>query len=315
MKKQLIRFAAASALVAAFFAPASAQTDPCADGTAACTDPVGFITITIKGLADFPSLDRAVTVIGLGMTNEVEFQSVMTGVSGATLDFAASSLSGLDFSGGYYLEIASGSSQGLIVDIASNTDSSITLTQDVSSALTGDESVKVREHRTVSSVFGTGASLILGESDTVTIFDGSNQQPITYTYSSRAGWGAAGGDGIIPLEAGVIINRREQSDVELKLLGSVKMEQTAFNVFSNANVIANPYPVAIPLDSINLNTESGDNGAIFDASTQNSVGVTYSSRSGWGVAGGALPPEIPAGGALILIHQGNGYSWLETAPF
>jgi len=71
----------------------------------------------------------------------------------------------------HYIEILSGANAGLVLDIVSNTASTVTVEGDVTSlGLGGTETYCIRKHATLSTVFANGAGLAPVD-DTVEVFD------------------------------------------------------------------------------------------------------------------------------------------------
>ncbi len=277
------------------------------------TPPVGFITLTVKGTTANAGND-ALSVLGLGMVNPVEFQGQVSSVTGSTLNFTGTPLTGLTYGPAYYVEVVqTGSSlEGAAVDIVSNTASTIVLAQPLT--LAANESIVVRKHQTVTDVFGADTTLKLGTTDAVVVFDASTQSSTFYNYSTRSKtW--SGGSGVIGPDEGVLVISKTAADASIKLVGSVRTNRASLSVFQGLNVIGNPFPAEIPIASINLEKTTADNFGIFDSATQSMSFYNYSSRSGvWTVPVGA-PTAVPVGGAIFLTRANAAYAWTQVAPF
>ena len=125
----------------------------------------------------------------------------------------------------YFVEFADNTSDpGTMIPILSNTASSITLNQDVSSFLSGGEFIKIRPLHTLDSVFPDGAPLNPGFAaaiaDEVVIFDSSTQSALSYYYSNVLNrWLSAtnvanGNRSILPNQS-IYINRKASGSVDL----------------------------------------------------------------------------------------------------
>ena len=136
---------------------------------------------------------------------------------------------------------------------------------------------------------------------------------------------------IVHPDAGIIIKRKDPSDLPVKILGTVKEGATSLSVVEGFNVISNVSPVNVTLADSGLFTgdattgvksaqspASADEVVLFDPDTQSSVGYFYSTfgEAKWRPAGDALfgdanDVELPAGTAVIINRKsGNGdFAW------
>ncbi len=301
-----IKYLAVTILCTILSSPINAQTS-------VTTDPVGFITLNVKGAG---TNQFAFSLVGLGMFNPVDFQGAVTAVpafnqltvSGATFD---------NFTGGqYFVEFLTDPNSSLLVTITSASGDTLTLsnTQAELDLTSGNNAInladatadtfRIRKHHTLASVFGanntagfTGATSA-GGADEIILYDPVTQTSNCYFYSTfgTAQWrpcddaffGVAN-DTIIFPESGLIVKRKASTDVNIKLLGAVKTKDTNLAVLTGFNVLANIYPTKVSLLNSGLFTGDSATGVasatsagaadeviIYDSATQTSKCFFYS---------------------------------------
>src|ERR1700733_11396752 len=110
-----------------------------AQSSTVATNPVGFLTVTIKGGT---VATPTVTLISPTLTNPIAYQSTVASVSGTTITITGASFSNGQYSATgyngeatYYAEDVSTSQSGAggLADISANGTNSITTAQDISS--------------------------------------------------------------------------------------------------------------------------------------------------------------------------------------
>ena len=146
-QKTLSLFAGASLLV---FSSLSAVT----------TDPVGYVTLTINGSSDGSvaytplSLSLEKPVQASGALSEAPTSAVVTDSSAS---YTVNEFAGTDAAGNatHYLQFTG---SGLIVDITANTANTITADTDLSGVVDTGAGYVVKEHMTISDVFGSDNS-------------------------------------------------------------------------------------------------------------------------------------------------------------
>jgi hypothetical protein len=178
------------------------------------------------------------------------FTGVMTGASSTTLTLAASSLVAGALNQGasyatHYVEITSGPNAGVPLDIVSNTDSVITLGDDVSLLnLTGTETVTIRPHVTLGNALAGNEAILNPYSDSATFYlaDGSN---VTYLYGADGGVGwssdfatADGSDRPMSPGTGVVLGLL--GDIGLTISGEVKSTASVAMLTGGAVSIVGP---------------------------------------------------------------------------
>ncbi len=121
-----------------------------------------------------------------GFITKTDFQaqaSSMTAGASSQVNFAGTPFSPGAFSL-HYIEVMSGAKKGLILDITGNTASQLTVLGDTTAlGLSGTETIAIRKHATLGSVFAGGAGVEAG-SDSVTII---NSLGVRSTYSWNGG--------------------------------------------------------------------------------------------------------------------------------
>lgn len=288
--------------------------------TEAMTDPVGFITVTIKGTAG--AKPSEVTYLGLGLANTVDYQSVAETVSGSTLTCNSATWTDNQFAStpnpGYFLEVFSGPKAGLLTQVVSCNDAANTLTvaDDLTALGVGNNvSFKIRRNWSLAAIFGptnsaglqagnaTNADLILIYNSTLPGGGGYDQ----YFYSSGGlpgiGWRKVGGGSSnkandpIALEEGIIVKRLQSSDLAITLSGAVKLGQTITPVFAGPNFIGNVYPSGVmtlgltdansnpPRYSSGLYTGNSSTGVLGGNSTTADLILIYNPTLGGGAGG------------------------------
>jgi hypothetical protein len=158
----------------------------------------------------------------------------------------------------HYVEILSGPKAGLILDIVSNTATTITVEGNTTTlGLTGTETYCVRRHATLGTVFQGGAGLTTG-ADNVSIFD-SLGGSITYAYNGL-NWedaltGDPGDDAIIYPGQGFVITNGTAATETVTFGGNdvsyVKTGPTmvpVYTVSTNLIGLVNPLVGTAPTD-------------------------------------------------------------------
>lgn len=295
------------------------------------TPPVGFITVNIKGAG---ALSQRYNVVGVNMVNPVEFQGLSgsaTTVSSKT-QIALTGITAAAFpaTNKYFLEIVSGTNEGVMIDIASVADGQVILAENVTSAFSSAVTVAIRKHNTIGSIFGSGTSLVLkdgegaSDADVVQIFNSATQSASVFYYDNLDGiWAQAGGSGdksgtVVYPDQGLIVIRRGAADVSFKVVGSVKTGKTVVNIDPGYNVVTYPYPVEATVATtgfINANANTSLTGGetasdadqiqVFNATTQSAAVYYFDTLdTQWvqtGVAGDAGSIfKMPIGGSLII---------------
>ena len=320
------------------------------------TDPAGFKKLPVAGAASLTS--PGYSYLGMGLTNAVNYQGTVTSFGTQTLTDTGAPWDDNQFNGTngeFYIEIVSGSHAGLTSDIISTSGAAKTVTtmDDFSSYLAGGETYKIRKHRTIADVFGTGdqAGLNGGGSvsaaDEIRVFNPVTQTYLSYYYQTGGtggvGWRSstdqltdASGTRLY-LDQGVLVCRKITGAISPILTGWVKTGPTVVPVGTNLNFISNMYPAGTTtLGNSGLyssNVATGLAGSTTQAGadevhicTSTSTHIYYyqtggSSGTGWRVStnlkSDASKTTIPAGAAFFIVRK-NGrpaFSWAAHQPF
>lgn len=314
----------------------------------------GFTTITIKGHGS--QALNALSFIGLGLTRAVVAQGTLQPAGAATLSDAAATWSQDQFNGAngpHYLEITSGPGAGLLTDIVSTDSDGKTLktAEDLSFYLSGSASYKIRKHWTLATLFGPQNEAGLGGGSNVTADEVLVYNPVTQIFTvyfyKTAGLGGSGwrstvspstdqANAKLDLTRGIIIRRKQGSDVKVKVFGVVKKGDTCVAVHPGMNIVPNVYPTdTLTLGNCSLYT--GDpltgvaggsnvtadkllifNGTTYDTyyyKTQGLGGIGWRSTSNPSTdASGTLIP--PASSIILQRIGGRGpFYWVVEQPF
>ena len=276
------------------------------------TDPVGFTTATVNGK---PAGIRGFTFLSLDLTRLPVFQGVVPTVSTngsnqTVLTFPAATFTASAFNttavgASHYVELTNGGGNaGRLVDIVSNTDSAITLAENVTALFpAGSATITLRPNWTFSTVFGTNNSAGLGGgsnaavADIVQIFHPENGTTYLYFYNtSTSRWERlASPNNVdatnepIPVNIAPRIERKLGTAVSFVLTGAVKLGPTGLFVKggntagnpTNLQFLPNPYPLASKTFGT-LNLYTGAPGTWLGASNAGSADTAslYDTASG-----------------------------------
>ena len=234
------------------------------------TDPVGYVTYTVKGGAD--------NKFSIPLQQSPVYSGSVSGVTAGQID-----VTGVvpDLSTSTHLLIVTtdgGSLEGHYYEVASDTSTSITVLDDPESdGLSSSDTVKVIPAWTLDTLFPSGGDIpassdvfnpvgtILTNSDSVTGINMSSAA--TYLYHSGqqgpAGWydadnlgaGPVGGTVLSP-DTYITVRNGSASDASVVVAGSVPTDTLAIDILSSTiavdNQIVNPFPAGLTLDSSNL---------------------------------------------------------------
>jgi len=242
------------------------------------TDPVGYVTLTVNGSPDgsqtaFTPLSLSVQqpVLTSGALSEDSTSAVVTNSSAS---YTIDEFAGVDASGNatHYLQFTA---SGLIVDIISNTATTITTGSDLTGLASSADGYVVKKHSTIADIFGAAneAGLLAGgdsgSSDLVNIMasDGGGTFA-TYYHQDDPFDGFFGGDGwrvvgdnatdqsnvVIGPDDGLIVARSAVGDLDIVVSGSVNVIDHQRGLPGGFSMVAYPYPVDVTLDESNLYT-------------------------------------------------------------
>lgn len=315
MKPSTLNF---TALVAAIFATSA----PFAIADEATTDPVGFLTLSVKGHGGTKASEF--TYLGLGMARPIAYQAVAETVSGTTLTCSTATWTDNQYAStpqpGYFVEIGSGAKTGLLSQVVSSNDAANTLTVADDLTALGVEGTnvvfKIRPNWSLATLFGATNSAGFGAgssttADLILIYNpnlgGGAGGYDTFFYSSGGipgvGWRQTGQgsadkkDAPIALDEALIIKRLQSADLNVTVSGAVKLGNTITTVFTGANFIGNVYPGGVmtlgntdlgqnpPRYSSGLYTGSNTTGVKAGSSTTADLILVYNPTLGGGAGG------------------------------
>jgi hypothetical protein len=222
---------------------------PLAHGQSVATTPVGYnvVNLPVGSSMRVNTFVQPTAYQGTAASYTNAATSVIT-VSASSAALTSGTYNQGSSSPIYYLEVlGSGSSQGLIADIISNTASTITVNANLANfGVSGTTSFCIRPHTTLSSLFPVGSGLTANV-DLVKIF-ASNNTSQTFEYTgSGDGWlntntfGDGGGQIIYPGQGFIVT---VQTGKTVTVMGTVKPGPTIVPLYAGAvNVVGTVNPV------------------------------------------------------------------------
>jgi hypothetical protein len=214
-------------------------------GETAYTTPVGYYNFDAKAGGN---------IFVPGLVNSSAFAGVVTAVGANTLTVAPGAITANAFDEGssyatHYVEITqSGSNQGVVIDIVSNTNSVITLASDISAlSMTGTETITIRPHVTLSGAFASAESVLAAYGDSAT-FANPDGTSTTYYFIGGVDWSTDfstpdGNDRPISPGTGIVFDCG--ADAALTIAGEVKSTDTVVQIAGNGvpNVVGPVNPL------------------------------------------------------------------------
>ncbi len=227
----------------------------------ATTDPVGYITANVKG--GTPA-SPGISYVGASLVNKIEFTGTATAGAGTSATFPASSFAASAFGlndllpvvqaqGAYYVEITSGPNAGVFTDIvATPSANTLTLLDPIGAQING-QSVKIRKHHTIASLFGDDTAsnplqltpgISAASADTLEIVSPAGSK-LFYYNTDETSWVAgsqlSNNRTIAPGEGLKV--RRKGVAVPIVWVGHVKTGQTVIPVETGVNLVSVPRAV------------------------------------------------------------------------
>ena len=265
-------------------------------GQTATTDPVGFISLNIKGGGSIAS--PKLSLISATLTRPIVYQGQITNIVGATITVSASPAAPWSVgafngaNGSHYVEIVSTavpSRSGTLSDVVSTPTTNTLVTSgdlSINQAAVGD-TIRVRKDVTIADIFGAtnSAGLLASDdastADEIQIYNGASSVSYFYYTGSEgfpAGWyntvtfDPAGSAPIAPNEA-VVVKRKATPALTVTSVGSVKSGNTIFAVVNGLNVLGTASAKGLTLDTCGLKTGDNNSGikSSDDASTADEV--------------------------------------------
>jgi len=317
--------------------------------TAVETDPVGYVTITVKGTGGVGS--EAYTYMGAPMHKATVSAGAVSASAANTITDSSQTWTVDEFAGNYVM-LTSGTSVGVSATIASNTATALTTVEDLDSLLSGSETFEIRPYTTLADVFGAANESGLdggsaaGNADNILVLDTLTGNFDTYYYKDAGliggtGWRSSASPSVdesalpIPFGTGFIVLRKQTDDIALTLSGSVFPSDATSPVEAGFNWKTASIPVDLTLTGLfgaaneaGLDGGSGagnaDNVIVFE--TDGSLTVYYYKDSGliggtgWRSSASPSVDEsskvIAAPGEMFLIDRSGGvaFNLTESSP-
>ncbi len=243
------------------------------------TDPVGVVKLTIPKAtsANEPSF----SFLSVQMSKDTVYTGQVSAGAVNTITVSNAGWESNQFAGSngtHYLHFTSGSREGQMIDIASNTSDTITLSADnVDFSGETGSSFRVLKHLTIASIFGADptAQGMIGSgtaatADQVLLFNPATESYTTYYYKTIdnpfdpndiVGWVSASdntqdasGTHVYP-DSGFVFKRIDASnDLTISVAGSVILGKINTPITAGFNLVSVPYPVdkGITLGTSNL---------------------------------------------------------------
>lgn len=318
--------------------------------SAVTTDPVGYITLTVKGTGG--SSSEVFSFVSPSLQNPIVGRGTVNSVTPNNLGFSSNVFADLTLDELFFVEVTEGDPGvvGLTATIVSNSANSLETEEDISSLLSGNETVAVRKYTSISDLFGETNSSGLTSAETLSQADqiliprepevGGFSRYFYLESARSSGWRESNdlafdaSETPIPVGQGLIIRRVASSDITITVAGSVIMNDSAvYPIEEGFNFIATAYPVAYSLNTFfGVNGGALTTGATLSAADQVQVAdnqgnlQTYfylegSRASGWRNSNdlatdvGADPVIQPGNAVLVNRRLGSGFNFAETKSF
>jgi len=301
---KFIALLSGAALLASSGSAQTVATDPV--GYTSTTLPVGAGNIFAPAFVHADDVVSAATGVTAGATSTITVSATLSaGAFDESVDVAFVSKGYPK----YYLEVLNDTNggdsidtEGLILDIVSNTASDVVVGADTSAlGLQGDENIAIRMHMTLSDIF-SGSTGLIGFTDAVTIYneDGPGTQ-VGHLPDGAGGFVLAADFTTITSDApvypgtGFVINN--VSPVTITPTGTVKLTDTQVVIYGGS--VVNLVSAMKPLTLVDLGADGRLNDAL---AAFTDVGTSYTTD-------GTLVPAVPSGapGAGFLDNGAGGF--------
>jgi hypothetical protein len=237
--------------------------------TSVATDPVGFVTETVKGgSVSAPQI----SMISPTLMQPVEWQGPIFTVSGTAITVTGTPWTAGQFgtNGQYFVEVVSGANAGAWTDIEASTSGGLTTLDSLSAFASNGSTIRIRKHVTLNGFFGATNSAGLkgattqADADEVYVYDGSSSASFWYYDASDAagpaGWYDssfhAAGTTVISPNQGVAIRRKTAGNVSFLSMGTVKTGNTFIAVRPGLNILGTASAKPVTLSTSGLYTGS-----------------------------------------------------------
>lgn len=205
---------------------------------------VGFVKVTINGTSG----SSGSNFVGPGLVEKELFRGALVAqvpaantLQAATAVWATNEFDTNASANSHYVEIVSSTNPnavGLYTDIVSHTADTLTTADNISPVLQGGETIVIRRHKTVASIFGPANEAGLGqgassESDTISVLTPGNSASFSsFYYRSGGGLGGTGwrsianpfvdeSDRPLKIGEGLLIQRKQGTPIDIVIDGYV----------------------------------------------------------------------------------------------
>jgi len=309
------------------------------------SDPVGFITLTAVGTSG-----SGQSFLGLGMAQIPANRGAISGIAGQAITvnntLTAAAFNSISAGPQFYIEFLDGAAPGLQDDIVSNNTTTVFTATDDSGNITGATRYIITPHWNLASVFGPAnqAGLAPGAAgDQILVPNPLTQGINTYFFSTGGkagiGWRLQGGgatdQSLVPLygDQGIIISKTTATNLNVLLVGAVKIAKTIIPIAAGNNFVGNIYATsAVTLTNSGLYTANPATGMtttdqlLIHNDATGAIGTYFWSTGGkagvgWRLQGGGATDQsnvpIPLGANVVIqLSAGHtGFNWAEAAPY
>lgn len=310
---------------------------------------VGYTTLNVRAKTGSAN---ALSFLALNVHRPVQFSGQVTtntvngsGQSVVTFPGSVSSNQFTSNSVRHYLRVTSGANTGLVSEIVANGTNNLTLQDNLSLVLSnGSTTFEVRPYWTLGTAFPSGAGLFGSATatlaDALTLIDASGNSMAYFYNTSLSKWVRGGVDSenvIIPPGAGILITRKQNSAISIRITGEVIEDAIQTDVMggtttaSRLTFVANPFPLASKtLAQSGLYTGNqttglvgGVSATLADALTiydTNGVANSYyydTTNQRWQRGGSdASSVVIPEGSSFVITRKANrpAFDWYIPSP-
>lgn len=258
------------------------------------TVPVGYVTVTINGSPDGSA--SAFTALSAGLQNEALYRGSITSdansavLTDSNASNTANAFAATDSAGNpsHFVQIMSGTNEGLILDIVANGVNTYTTGSDLTGLVSSGDRYAIKTYLTLADIFGANneAGLTSGgdflNSDLIYLMstDGAATYA-AYYYQTDAtsffggnGWRLVGdrytdmSNVVVAPDDGLMVRRISMGDLSVVVSGSVNVVKHSRDLPAGFSLVAYPFPVDVTLGESNIYTSS--NGYISRSSFLNS---------------------------------------------
>jgi hypothetical protein len=312
---------------------------------------VGYVTLNIKGTGGSGS--EAYNYIGVPLNNAADYNGAVAifSISHGSIQVQSASWIDNQFAGTHYALITSGPYEGISSTITSNNHNGwFNTAEDLTSIISGDESISIHRYNTLADIFGASNESGLQGSSSASGADNILVQTAsgfdTYYYKNAGflggtGWRSSASPVTdasatpIPYGSGIIVVRKQSSDLDVVVSGSVFSGDATTPIEEGYNWKTSSIPVTLTLaDYFGAANEAGltgsssasgaDNILVFNASggydTYYYKNAGFLGGTGWRSSASPATDEssriISEPGQMFIVvrKSGGAFNLNETSP-